>query len=133
MAERVGTDERKPIMAIATYAGVSLDCDDPAALAAFWAEALGWETGFTSDEFVFLGSPGSGLGLVKVDKYVPPTWPDHDVPKQAHLELSVADLDAGEAALIGIGATKPDFQPQPERWRVLLDPAGHPFCISVMG
>ncbi|GIE34520.1 glyoxalase [Actinoplanes italicus] len=119
-------------MAIATYAGFSLDCDDPVALADFYVKLLGMEVSYTSDEFVFLGGTGNGIGFVKIDKYVPPTWPQADVPKQAHLELSVADLEAGEAAVLAIGATKPDFQPQPDRWRVLLDPAGHPFCISVM-
>ncbi|HWS37914.1 MAG TPA: VOC family protein, partial [Actinoplanes sp.] len=48
------------------------------------------------------------------------------------LELSVENLDAGETAILAIGATKPEHQPQPDRWRVLLDPAGHPFCISAM-
>ncbi|SDS64282.1 VOC family protein [Actinoplanes derwentensis] len=119
-------------MALATYAGFSLDCDDPATLADFYVKLLGLEVGYTSDEFVYLGSPGSGIGFVKVDKYVPPTWPDAGVPKQAHVELSVENLDSGEAAILAIGATKPDFQPQPDRWRVLFDPAGHPFCISVM-
>jgi len=28
------------------------------------------------------------------------------------------------------GAVRPDFQPAPERYVVLLDPAGHPFCLS---
>ena len=119
-------------MALATLAGFSLDCDDPAALAGFYSELLGLEVSYTSDEFVYLGGTGTGLGFVKVDKHVPPTWPGADVPKQAHLELSVTDLDSGEAAILALGATKPELQPQPDRWRVLLDPAGHPFCISVM-
>ncbi|MBW6433584.1 VOC family protein [Actinoplanes hulinensis] len=117
-------------MALAKYVGFSLDCDDPAALAGFYSTLLGMEVAFSSDEFVYLGEPGNGLGFVKVDKYVPPTWPDSDVPKQSHLELGVDDLESGEAAILELGATKPDFQPQPDRWRVLLDPAGHPFCIS---
>ena len=25
---------------------------------------------------------------------------------------------------------KPELQPSPDLWRVLLDPAGHPFCIG---
>ncbi|MBG0563967.1 VOC family protein [Actinoplanes aureus] len=117
--------------ALARYAGFSLDCADPAALAAFYGKLLDLEISYTSDEFVFLGEMGpNGLGFAKVDKYVPPTWPSPDVPKQSHLEFSVDDLDAAEAAVLGIGATKPEFQPQPDRWRVLLDPAGHPFCIS---
>jgi hypothetical protein len=70
------------------------------------------------------------MGFVKVDDYRAPTWPSDDVPKQAHMEFGVDDLDAGEEALLKIGASKPDKQPQPDRWRVLLDPAGHPFCIS---
>ena len=117
-------------MALARYVGFSLDCDDPVALAGFYTGLLGMEATYTSDDFVYLGSPGNGIGFVKVDKYVPPTWPDAGVPKQAHIELGVGDLDTGEAAVLAIGATKPDFQPQPDRWRVLLDPAGHPFCIS---
>ena len=117
-------------MPIAKYAGFSLDSDNPQALADFYVRLLGAEVSYTSEEFVYLKEPS--LGFVKVDKHVPPTWPDSDVPKQAHLELSVENLDAAETAIVELGATKPDFQPQPDRWRVLLDPAGHPFCISVM-
>jgi len=117
--------------AIARYVGVSLDSADPAALADFYRQMLGLEITYTSDEFVFLGEMGpNGMGFVKVDGYRPPTWPSDDVPKQAHMEFGVDDLDAGEEALLKIGASKPEKQPQPDRWRVLLDPAGHPFCIS---
>jgi catechol 2,3-dioxygenase-like lactoylglutathione lyase family enzyme len=115
-------------MPVARYAGVSLDSDNPQALADFYSALLGAEVSYTSEDFVFLGS--ANLGFVKVEKHIPPTWPGSDVPKQAHLELSVDDLDAGEAAILALGAVKPEFQPQPDRWRVLLDPAGHPFCIS---
>jgi catechol 2,3-dioxygenase-like lactoylglutathione lyase family enzyme len=108
-----------------------MDCADPAALADFYRQMLGLEISYTTDDFVFLGEMGpTGLGFVRVDNYVPPTWPSTDVPKQSHMEFSVDDLDAGEEALLKLGATKPDGQPQPDRWRVLLDPAGHPFCIS---
>jgi hypothetical protein len=44
--------------------------------------------------------------------------------------MSVKDLDVAEAAAIKVGATKATTQPSPELWRVLLDPAGHPFCIT---
>ncbi|BBH67833.1 glyoxalase [Actinoplanes sp. OR16] len=117
-------------MAVARYAGFSLDTDDPQALAEFYRRLFDTEFAYTSEEFVYLKEPS--IGFVKVDEYVPPTWPSPDVPKQAHLELGVDDLDAGEAAVIELGATKADVQPQPDRWRVMLDPAGHPFCISVM-
>ena len=117
--------------AIARYVGVSIDCDDPAALAEFYRQMLDLEISHTSDDFVFLGEMGpKGIGFVRVANYAPPTWPNPDVPKQAHMEFGVDDLDAGEEALLKLGATKPAEQPQPDRWRVLLDPAGHPFCIS---
>jgi hypothetical protein len=60
------------------------------------------------------------------------TWPDGDVPKQIHLELAVDDLDASEKAFLDLGATKPETQPAPDRWRVLIDPAGHPFCVTTL-
>jgi hypothetical protein len=49
----------------------------------------------------------------------------------AHLDFAVADdLDAAEARAIELGATKVGEQPNPDRWRVLIDPAGHPFCLG---
>ncbi|TXJ72992.1 VOC family protein, partial [Streptomyces lavendulae] len=44
----------------------------------------------------------------------------------------VDDLAAAERRLLELGATKPEFQPGKERWTVLLDPAGHPFCITTL-
>jgi hypothetical protein len=70
--------------------------------------------------------------MQRVDDYEPPTWPTGALPKQLHLDMAVADLDEGEAAALGAGATKAPVQPSPERWRVLIDPAGHPFCLSTL-
>jgi hypothetical protein len=42
--------------------------------------------------------------------------------------LAVDDLDDAEARALALGAAKAKMQPSPDRWRVLLDPAGHPFC-----
>ncbi|WP_331237121.1 VOC family protein [Mycobacterium colombiense] len=61
-----------------------------------------------------------------------PTWPVGPVPKQMHLDVAVADLDVEEARILGLGATKANIQPDPEKWRVLIDPEGHPFCITVL-
>jgi hypothetical protein len=57
---------------------------------------------------------------------------DGEPPKQYHLDLAVDDLDAAERGFLAVGATKAKHQPQPDRWRVLLDPAGHPFCVTKM-
>jgi hypothetical protein len=52
------------------------------------------------------------------------------VPQQFHLDLWVEDLDAAEKQALGLGAVRPDHQPGGDQWRVLLDPAGHPFCLA---
>jgi len=43
----------------------------------------------------------------------------------------VHDLNHAEAQLVELGATKPDAQPGGERWHVLTDPAGQPFCLTI--
>lgn len=120
-------------MAIGKIWSVTLDCADPGELAAFWATALDGKVAYTSEQFVGVELPGGmWIGAYKVDDYTPPKWPDGGLGKQFHLDLSVDDLDAGEQAAIELGATKAEHQAQPDRWRVLFDPAGHPFCVTKM-
>lgn len=40
----------------------------------------------------------------------------------------MSDLQAAVAHALELGATIADYQPQ-QTVRVLLDPAGHPFCL----
>jgi len=47
---------------------------------------------------------------------------------QLHLDVEVSDLDAAVAAAVELGARVAAYQPQ-EDVRVMLDPAGHPFCL----
>ena len=46
----------------------------------------------------------------------------------ARLRPALEGARAEEAA-VELGATVPEDQPG-ETWRVLLDPAGHPFCLT---
>jgi hypothetical protein len=69
------------------------------------------------------------LAMVRVEDYRAPEWPV-GTPKQIHLDLAVDDLDEAEVEALALGAVKAAEQPAPDRWRVLLDPAGHPFCLS---
>ena len=107
-----------------------MDCGDPGPLAAFWAELLGGQVAFSSDDFVAVKTAPVWLAAVRVADYEPPTWPDGRVPKQIHLDLAVDDLEASEAEAIRLGARPATVPPAPERWRVMVDPAGHPFCLS---
>ena len=45
-----------------------------------------------------------------------------------HLDFEVDDLDASVAHALEAGAELVAYQPQ-ETVRVMLDPAGHPFCL----
>ena len=107
-----------------------MDCDDPVALGQFWAAVLGGEVAFQNEGAVVVRTDWVWLAALKVDSYVPPTWPADHVPKQIHLDLPVQDLDAAVAEAVRAGARLASSQPGPERWRVLLDPAGHPFCLT---
>lgn len=109
---------------------ISLDCPDPSALARFYATLLGVEVAFESEGFAALRLDGIWLSMQKVEEYRTPTWPESDVPQQAHLDFAVGDLQAAEDAALHAGATSAATQPGLDRWRVLLDPAGHPFCLT---
>jgi hypothetical protein len=45
-----------------------------------------------------------------------------------HLDIGVTDLDAAVEDAVALGAEVHTHQPQDDV-RVLLDPAGHPFCL----
>jgi hypothetical protein len=45
-----------------------------------------------------------------------------------HFDFQVGDLDSAVADAVALVAKLADDQPQ-ENVRVLLDPAGHPFCL----
>ena len=117
---------------LARLASVTLDCADPAALAGFYATLIGGEVAYAEEEFAAVRTAGHWLSFQRVADYRPPTWPAGAVPNQAHLDLAVADLDAAEREALAAGAGAVAAQPSPERWRVLTDPAGHPFCLTVL-
>ena len=89
-------------MALARFGQICLDCDDPAALAAFWAALLGGEVAPVDDDVVVVGNAVIALAALRVPGYQPPTWPIGEAQKQLHLDLAVAPggLDAAEAEAI---------------------------------
>jgi len=116
------------------YWGAVLDAPDAHALADFYARLLGWQIQKNEPGWATL-KPADGvayLGFQTSPEYVPPVWPPVDGRQQQmlHLDLEVADLEAAVAAAVEAGATLAEFQPQ-QTVRVLLDPAGHPFCLYV--
>jgi hypothetical protein len=86
------------------------------------------------DGWVMLRSPEGGTGLsFQFDaNYAAPTWPagPGDQSMMVHLDIAVENLDKGVKFAQGLGAALADHQPQDDV-RVMLDPAGHPFCLFV--
>jgi predicted enzyme related to lactoylglutathione lyase len=115
---------------VASLSMLNLDCPDPGAMAAFYAAILGWEVTYSDEEYAMITGGETSIGFGRVAGFTSPAWPDTASAKRYHLDLQVDDLSRAEAACRDLGAAVPDFQPGGNRWRVLTDPAGHPFCLS---
>ena len=114
------------------WVGTVLSARDPGALARFYSELLGWEVARESADWVTIRMPGTThyLAFAIDDHHEAPTWPSRagEPTMQLHLDLGVTDVDAAVQDAIALGATVASYQPQ-EDVRVMLDPAGHPFCL----
>jgi catechol 2,3-dioxygenase-like lactoylglutathione lyase family enzyme len=127
--------EQEPTMAERprmTLTATVLDGPDARGLADFYRRLLGWHVGQDEPDWVTLRPPhgGAGLSFQTNESYVRPAWPARlgDQQMMMHLDIEVDDLDEAVAHAVEAGAVLADHQPQ-EDVRVLLDPAGHPFCL----
>ena len=106
---------------------VTLDASDAAALAHFYADLLELEVTYEGPEGALVSGPTSVM-VQQISNYNPPQWPDPSRPQQAHLDILVDDLDAGEERALALGATR--LFGGGATFRVFADPAGHPFCLT---
>ena len=116
---------------------VVLDSDNADELSAFYEKLLGW-TRFKGETFTTLANVGqkgfpTWITFQQVDDYVPPVWPATPGEQQqmAHLDFHVENVEEGVQYALSCGATSSDIHFD-DAWRVMLDPAGHPFCILPM-
>jgi catechol-2,3-dioxygenase len=107
---------------------VTLDAPDASALARFYAQLLELEVGYDGPEGALVAGGPTSLMVQQISGYNPPQWPDPARPQQAHLDILVDDLDAGEERALSLGATRLDGGG--DTFRVFADPAGHPFCLT---
>jgi catechol 2,3-dioxygenase-like lactoylglutathione lyase family enzyme len=124
---------------------VTIMAPDPRALAEFYARLLGRPV--TTSEGPREGHPAAdgwaqiraaeGTGEVTLnfefeEQWKRPRWPAEPGAQNAsqHLDIAVDDLDAATQHAVAQGAVLAQYQPQ-DSVRVLLDPAGHPFCLFV--
>lgn len=118
-------------------ASTVLGAPDPRVLGAFYRDLLGWEVRDDEPDWVVIKPPGTGAGpatglsFQRETGHVAPVWPTPGAGEQqmqAHLDIGVADLAAGVARALELGAREAPEQPQDDV-RVMFDPAGHPFCL----
>ncbi|GLZ80361.1 glyoxalase [Actinorhabdospora filicis] len=119
---------------------IVIDCPDPAALARFYSGLLsGPTTGGIAGEIVReeddwvtvdLGG-GPRLAFQLAPGHVPPAWPDPSRPQQFHLDLEVDDIDEARALAETLGArfVEEHVGERGYGFVVMIDPAGHPFCL----
>jgi catechol 2,3-dioxygenase-like lactoylglutathione lyase family enzyme len=122
---------------------ITIGAPRPLELVAFYARMLGWTVAAeegprpgapAEDGWAQLrppaGQTGPTLNFEFEAHYVPPAWPSEPGRQHItqHLDIQVEDLDGAVARAVEAGATLASHQPQSDV-RVMLDPAGHPFCL----
>ncbi len=114
--------------------GLGIEAPDAHASATFYSELLGWPIGHEELGTSIVVPPGGGTYLVfqQTAGYRPPVWPtqvDQQRPMM-HLDFQVGELAEAVAEALALGARLADEQPNPNV-RVLIDPAGRPFCLCL--
>ncbi|MCL2772525.1 MAG: VOC family protein [Oscillospiraceae bacterium] len=113
-------------------AHIVLDCVNPSALADFYANLLGWKKRDLGPEWSVVSKPGvSPILLFQQDaEYEPPVWPDAPGMQcqMAHIDFAVVDIKRAIQHAVNCSAKIADNQ-YSDKWTVMLDPAGHPFCF----
>ena len=113
-------------------AGTVLDSPSARDLADFWEAFLGWRRTQNEEDWVVLTPPDNGtrLSFQTEPNYVRPVWPSsQDEPQMSiHLDIATDNVERSVTSAVELGATVAEWQPQGEV-TVMLDPAGHPFCL----
>ncbi|MDT7538046.1 MAG: hypothetical protein QOI82_1631 [Actinomycetota bacterium] len=125
-------------MGTVRWNAVCVDCapDHFEAMVAFYADLLSLEVIDKEPRWAALRDPDGrmGINVQADDSYVAPTWPraGSEQSMMMHFEIEASDVSAAVTRATSFGASEASWQPpdrDPQLLRVLLDPAGHPFCL----
>jgi hypothetical protein len=110
---------------------VSIDAQDPHALAAFWAGVLGWRQTYADAEEVVLeppeDSPEDGVSPDLVFLRVPEAKSGKN---RLHLDLRPEDQATEVERIESLGAKRAFVgQSDDVTWVVMADPEGNEFCV----
>ncbi len=113
------------------FSSVTIACPRPSELAAFYADLTDGEVTFVhQDEWATMRCSGGRIEFMGVEDYRAPQWPEDS--SLIHLDFHVDDLEAAGARAELAGATRFATQPNAAHCIVYADPAGHPFCLSLI-
>ncbi|MBO0679592.1 VOC family protein [Mycolicibacterium sp. S2-37] len=107
------------------FSDLCIDAKDTRALAAWWAEVLGWPAEDAGDGDVVLRAP-AGAGADWLFLEVPD---DKVVKNRLHVDLTPDDQQAEVDRLTALGARRVDIGQGEQTWVVLADPEGNEFCV----
>jgi hypothetical protein len=113
---------------------VVIEAAEPAPLARFWAEALGWEVALEQPDEVVVearAAAGWGDGGPPYLTFVPVEEPKTG-KNRAHLDLVSTSAEQQHATvqrLLQLGASQADIGQGDVPWVVLRDPEGNEFCV----
>jgi len=106
-----------------TLASITFDCADAVALARFWGAVFDRPVpdDASTDYAHLAGEPALSFCAVPEKK---------QAKNRVHIDLSVKDLEAEIARLVGLGAKRlADFDESGYRWATLTDPDGNEFDV----
>lgn len=116
---------------------VVIDSNNVEELSEFYKNLLGWQKkiydhGKDGKWIVLSNKEESTTHLVfqQNDDYVKPVWPEEKNKQQQmlHLDFYSDNVNENIEHAIKCGAKIANYQ-STDNWKVLIDPAGHPFCI----
>jgi Glyoxalase-like domain len=109
---------------------ICVDSTDPAPLARWWAELLGWRITHEGDDEVVLEPPaGSPLEDRSPDILFLKVPEEKRDKVRIHIDLRPDDQEAEVARADSMCATRVDIGQGQQTWVVLADPQGNEFCI----
>lgn len=119
---------------LSSIIGIAFDCPNANELADFYVSLSGWKKEISTNEWAALRTP-EGILLVfqTVENYAPPVWPWEKAKQQqmVHIDFKVENLSKSVAHAIKCGAKKANVQFY-DTSTTMIDPAGHPFCLSTV-
>ena len=113
----------------ASLGWITIDCDERGRPGKFYREALGWEIIFSEGPYSGISDGTITIEFNAVEGYQRPQVARHWRGGNSSTSNSWSMTSTRRPLKLRPGAAQPQFQPGGERFRVLTDPAGHPFCI----